>query len=78
MDTMVGLSWLGQAGKQSRLQAVICTIKLTFVAGFEVGSDVGIHTRPVVTLKEALFCFIDVIMPDQQVAMCIGKSFLGE
>ncbi len=65
MDRMVGLSGLRKAGKQGWWRAVICMAKLTSLASFEVGRDVGITTRPVVALEKAFFCFIDAIVPNE-------------
>jgi hypothetical protein len=69
---------LWQAGKQGRRGAVISSAKLTSVARFEVGSYVSIHTWPVVTLKKALFGFVDAIVPNKFIAMGIYKGLLLE
>jgi len=45
---------------------------LTSMAGFKVDSNVSILARPVIAMKEALLCFVDTIMPDQQISMGIG------
>jgi hypothetical protein len=45
---------------------------LTSMEGFKVDSDASIHARPVIALKEVLLCFVDAIMPDQQISMGIG------
>jgi hypothetical protein len=46
------------------------------VASFEVGSYVSIHTRPVVTLKKALFGFVDAVVPNKFIAMGIYEGLL--
>jgi hypothetical protein len=75
---MVGLSQLWKAGEQGRQRAVICTAKLTSVAGFEMGSNVGIHTRPVISLEKVLFGLIDAIVPNELVSMGISKGSLHQ
>ena len=41
-----------------------------------MGSNVSIHTRPVVTLKEALFGFVDAVVPNKFIAMGIYEGLL--
>jgi hypothetical protein len=46
------------------------------VAGFEMSSDVSVHSWPVVALEKAFFSFVDAIVPNELVAMGIYKSLL--
>jgi hypothetical protein len=71
MDALVWFSWLGQAGEQGRRRAIVCAAYLTSMACLKMGSNVSIHTRPVETLEEALFCFVDAIVTYKEVAMGI-------
>jgi hypothetical protein len=48
------------------------------VAGFEMGSNVGIHTRPVIALEKALFGFMDAIVPNKLVSMGVSKGILHQ
>jgi hypothetical protein len=75
-DTLVGFSQLWKAGKQGRRRAVISAMKLTSVAHFEMGSNISIHTRPVIAHEKAFFCFIDAIVSNELVAMGVGESVL--
>ena len=71
MHSLVGLGGLRQCGEESGRRSVILAAKLTSVAGFEVCSDVGVHAGPVETLQKALFSFVDTIMTDQQISVCL-------
>jgi hypothetical protein len=44
---------------------------LAVVAAFKVLSNAGIHTRPVKTLHEMFFCFVDAVVPGEELAMSI-------
>jgi hypothetical protein len=76
VDPVVRFCGLGQTGKKHRWRAVVSPVKLTSVAGFEVGSNVSIHARPIVTLEKAFFGFVDAVMPNKFVSMGIYKGLL--
>ena len=78
MDALVWFSWLGQAGEQGRRRAIVGAAYLTSVACLKMGSDVSIHARPVETLQEALFHFVDAIVTYKQIAMGISQCLLFE
>ena len=78
MDALVGFCWLWQAGEQGRRRAIVSAAYLTSVACLKMGSDVSIHTRPVETLQEALFCFVDAIVTYKHIAMGISQCVLFE
>jgi hypothetical protein len=50
-------------------------MELAVMAGFQVISNVGIHAWPVITLQQSFFCFVNTIMPYQQISMSFGKYF---
>jgi hypothetical protein len=76
VNALVRFSGLRQAGEQGRRRTVICEAELTSVAGLQVGSDVSIHAGPVKTLQKAFFGFVDAIMTDELISMCVGECLL--
>jgi hypothetical protein len=48
------------------------------VAGFQVGSNVSIHSRPVIALKKSFFSFVDAIVPNKFVSMGIQELVVSK
>jgi hypothetical protein len=62
VDTLIWFCWLQQRWQQCWGMQIIFLSHLATVAGLDVVGNVSIHTRPVVALKKALFCFIHALL----------------
>ena len=44
------------------------------MAMLKVIRNVGIHSRPIIALEDAFFCFENAVMASEQVAMCFLQN----
>ncbi len=78
MDPLIRLCRLRQRRQECRSWTVIISADLAFVTGFQVVTNVGIHARPIVTLKNVFFCLVNAVMASEEVAVCFLKDFVDE
>jgi hypothetical protein len=75
---LIRLGWLRQRREECRSRTVIVSADLTFVTGFEMISDHGIHAWPAITLENPFFCFVDSVMSCEEVTVCILENVIDE
>jgi hypothetical protein len=78
MDPLIWLSWLRQRRQECRSWTVIISANLAFVTGFQVLTNVGIHARPIVTLKNAFFCLVNAVMAGEEVTVGFLKDIIDQ
>ncbi len=57
---------------------MIISADLAFVTGFQVLTNIGIHARPIVTLKNAFFCLVNAVMASEEVTVGFLKDIIDE
>jgi hypothetical protein len=57
---------------------VIISADLAFVTSFQMLTNVGIHARPIVTLKNAFFCLVNAVMAGEEVSVGFLKDIVDE
>ncbi len=57
---------------------MIISADLAFVTSFQMLTNVGIHARPIVTLKNVFFCLVNAVMASEEVTVGFLKNFVDE
>ena len=78
MNALVGLSWLRKWCQQCGLRGAIFLAHLTLVATLQVIVYVGIHSRPEVTLEDALLGLVQAVMAGEQVTVSVLQDLIPE
>ena len=57
---------------------MIISADLAFVTSFQMVTNVGIHARPIVTLKNAFFCLVNAVVAGEEVSVGFLKDIIDE